>query len=66
MLEYAMAFDGPSLALLVDHDDADREYAYESVAGSFEAEESIRDTAVRLGWTTVSMRDDWETVFAEP
>ncbi|MEA2026468.1 MAG: HAD family hydrolase, partial [Chloroflexota bacterium] len=33
MLEYAAAFDGPSLSLLVDHDDAEREYAYESVAG---------------------------------
>jgi len=66
MLEYAMAFDGPSLALLVDHDDGDREYAYESVAGTFESSESIRDTAARLGWTTVSMRDDWAKVFAEP
>lgn len=66
MLEYAMAFDGPSLALLVDHDDDEREYAYESVAGTFESTESIRDTADRLGWTTVSMRDDWGTVFAEP
>ena len=26
--------------------------------------ESIVDTAARLGWTVVSMRDDWSRVFA--
>ena len=51
MLEYAMAYDGPSLALLVDHDDEEREYAYESVAGTFETEEKITDVGRRLGWT---------------
>ena len=65
MLEYAMAFEGPSLALLVNHDDAEREYAYESVAGTFETQETIVQTAARLGWTVVSMRDDWNTIFTE-
>ena len=63
MLEYAMAYDGPSLALLVNHDDGDREYAYESVAGTFSANESITDTAARLGWTVASIKNDWSTVF---
>ncbi|MFV2039325.1 MAG: HAD family hydrolase [Acidimicrobiales bacterium] len=65
MLEYTSSMDGPSLALLVNHDDAEREYAYESEAGSFVADESAEVTAARLGWTQVSMRDDWSTVFAE-
>jgi hypothetical protein len=64
MLEYAMAYDGPSLALLVNHDDGEREYAYESVAGSFAADESITDTAARLGWTVASIKNDWSTVYA--
>jgi hypothetical protein len=64
MLEYAMAYDGPSLAVLVNHDDGEREYAYESVAGTFAADESITDTAARLGWTVISIKDDWSTVFA--
>lgn len=64
MLEYAMAYDGPSLAVLVNHDDGEREYAYESVAGTFAADESITDIATRLGWTVVSMANDWDTVFA--
>jgi len=65
MLEYAMAYDGPSLAILVDHDDAEREYAYESVAGTFAADESITDTAARRGWTVVSMKNDWSTVYPD-
>lgn len=64
MLEYATAGDGPSLALLVDHDDAEREYAYESVSATIAGAPPILDTAARLGWTVVSMRDDWSTVFA--
>ena len=59
MLEYALAVDGPSMALLVNHDDADREYAYEGVAGSFETDGSFTEAAVGLGITIVSMRDDW-------
>jgi phosphoserine phosphatase len=63
MIEWAVANDGPSLGILVDHDDADREVAYESVAGTFESTERIVDIGRREGWTVVSMRDDWTTVF---
>jgi hypothetical protein len=63
MIEWAVATDGPSLGLLIDHDDADREVAYESVAGTFESTEKIVDIGRREGWTVVSMRDDWTTVF---
>jgi phosphoserine phosphatase len=65
MLEYARAFDGPSLALLIDHDDSEREAAYGSVAATFAASEPITTTARRHGWTVASMRDDWATVFAD-
>jgi phosphoserine phosphatase len=63
MLEYASTGDGPTLAFLINHDDGEREYAYESEAGTFAATESILDTAARSGWSVVSMRDDWKTVF---
>ncbi len=65
MLEYAQAFDGPSLALLVDHDDAEREYEYQSVAGTFASAEPITAMARKVGWTIVSMRADWSTVYAD-
>ena len=64
MLDYAMAADGPTLALLVDHDDADREYAYEGEAATFETTGSFLDVAAARGWTIASIRNDWATVFA--
>jgi phosphoserine phosphatase len=63
MLDYAMAAGGPALALLVDHDDAEREYAYEGVAATFDAAGSFLETAASQGWTVASMRDDWARVF---
>jgi phosphoserine phosphatase len=63
MLEYARATDGPSLAMIVDHDDDHREFAYESVAGSFDSEGSFLDRGRDLGWTIVSMRRDWDQIF---
>jgi phosphoserine phosphatase len=64
MLDHTAGTDGAGLAVLIDHDDADREYAYASEAGTFDAE-PILDTADRRGWTVVSMRHDWNRVFAD-
>jgi phosphoserine phosphatase len=64
MLEYAHTGDHPSLCLVVDHDDEEREYAYESTAATNADAEPILDTASRLSWTVVSMRDDWSRIFA--
>ena len=64
MLEWAAAGDGPTLALLVDHDDAEREFSYVSKAETFSEAEPITDVGARLGWTVVSIARDWETVFA--
>jgi phosphoserine phosphatase len=63
MLEYVATGPGPTLAMLVDHDDETREYRYESVAGTFDAPEPISETARRLDWLIVSMREDWTRVF---
>jgi phosphoserine phosphatase len=67
MLEWAAARSpadaGPRLALLVDHDDAEREYAYVSSAATFAEAEPITAVAARLGWTVASIQRDWETVF---
>jgi phosphoserine phosphatase len=63
MLEWAAASGGPSLALLLDHDDADREFSYVSTAQTFAEDEPITQVGARLGWTVVSMATDWHTVF---
>lgn len=63
MLEWATAADGPHLALVVDHDDADREFSYVGRAETFAQDETLTDVAARRGWTVASMARDWETVF---
>jgi phosphoserine phosphatase len=59
MLRYAGGPSRPALRLLVLHDDAEREFDY--VAG---AERSL-EAAKLQGWTVVSVKDDWATVFAD-
>lgn len=63
MLEWAAAGDGPTLALLVDHDDGDREFSYVSQAVTYAEPEPISEVGARQGWTVVSMANDWTTVF---
>lgn len=46
-----------SFGLLVNHDDEEREFAYTAGADASLAK------AKELGWTVVSMRNDWATVF---
>jgi phosphoserine phosphatase len=43
--------------LLINHDDAEREFAYTASA------EASMAKAEELGWTVVSMKDDWSTVY---
>jgi len=69
MLEYAEAGGGPRLAMLVLHDDGEREYAYgparglpDSKIGTFP--QSLYDQAMKDGWTVVSMKSDWKRIFA--
>ncbi|MGV0745074.1 HAD family hydrolase [Mycolicibacterium sp. XJ870] len=57
MLQYAGAGTKPSLGLLVLHDDAEREFDY--TAGA----EKALELAGTSGWTVVSVKNDWATVF---
>jgi phosphoserine phosphatase len=66
MLEWAQASRHGGLAVLIDHDDDEREFAYEGTAATFTDAEPITTVARRLGWTVVSMRNDWDIVFATP
>jgi phosphoserine phosphatase len=50
--------DAPALRMLVLHDDAQREFAY--TAGA----EQALEAAAAGGWTVISVKDDWGTVFA--
>ena len=62
MLQYATGGDGPGLAVLVHHDDAEREYAYDRGSKIGGLDKAL-DEAEARGWTVVSMREDWRTIF---
>lgn len=51
--------------LLIDHDDAEREFSYSGHSATLDNREPILDTAGRLGWTVVSMARIWVRVFGE-
>ena len=57
MLDFTQHQDKPSLRLLVLHDDAEREFDYTSGA------EQALEKADAAGWTVVSVKHDWATVF---
>ena len=59
MLEYAVAGPQRGLAILIDHDDADRELSYAGSAETTADGEPIRDVADRLGLLKVSVATDW-------
>jgi phosphoserine phosphatase len=60
MLRYSQDREGPSLQLLVNHDDAVREFAYSEKEG-----ESLK-AAQTNGWTVISIKDDWKHIFSVP
>ncbi len=59
MLRYAGGPSRPALRLLVLHDDPEREFDY--TAGA----ETSLERAGEEGWTVVSIKRDWATVFAD-
>jgi phosphoglycolate phosphatase-like HAD superfamily hydrolase len=65
MLQYTtMGSGGTRLGLLLHHDDAEREYAYDrnSKVGTLD---KALDAANSAGWVVVSMKNDWNSVFVE-
>jgi hypothetical protein len=59
MLRYCQSRPGATLQLMVHHDDAEREAAYDEPSGASLA------AAAQYGWQVVSVRDDWAQVMGE-
>jgi len=57
MLRYSQGRKGPSLQILVNHDDEKREFAYA------EDDNASLSAAKENGWLVVSIKNDWKTVF---
>jgi phosphoserine phosphatase len=63
MLEWTTSAPGARLGVLVHHDDAGREYAYDRKSPFGRLDRGLDEAGPR-GWTVVSMKDDWKQVYA--
>jgi phosphoglycolate phosphatase-like HAD superfamily hydrolase len=64
MLQWTTAGDGARFGVIVHHDDAVREWAYDRDSHIGRLDQAL-DLAPTWGWVVVSMKDDWRTIFAE-
>ena len=62
MLQWTTAGSGARLGLIVHHDDAEREYAYDRKSPFGHLERGL-DEGPKLGWTLVSMKNDWKRIY---
>lgn len=65
MLRWTTADTGsgqPRLGLIVHHDDAEREYAYDHPSAVGQLKRALVEAKER-GWVIVSMKNDWKAVF---
>jgi hypothetical protein len=65
MLEWTTSAPGPRLAVIVRHDDAAREFAYDRTSPVGRLARALNEAPQR-GWTVASIRDDWKTVYPAP
>ncbi len=65
MLEWTTAGAGPRFGLILHHDDAAREAAYDRKSPVGRLDRAL-DEAGKRGWTLVSMKSDWKTIFPPP
>jgi len=64
MLRYTAAGTGKRLALLLHHDDRDREYAYDRDFKISPLTEGLEVVPMLSGGALVSMKQDWNRIFA--
>ena len=62
MLEWTTSGPGPSLGVIVRHDDATREFAYDRNSSVGRLARAL-DEAPARGWTVLSVRSDWKQVY---
>lgn len=64
MLQWTGSGAGPRFCLYVHHTDAQREWAYDRQSQVGRLDRGLDEAKVR-GWTIVSMKDDWRTIFKD-
>lgn len=65
MLEWTTAGRGARFGLIVHHTDAAREFAYDRTSPIGKLDKGL-DEGPKRGWTIISMKDDWKSVFPAP
>lgn len=65
MLQWTTSGPGARFAALVHHDDAAREFAYDRTSSVGHLEKAL-DAAAQQGFTVISMKQDWKSIFAAP
>jgi phosphoserine phosphatase len=63
MLEWTTSGPGARLGMIVHHDDAAREFAYDRDSHIGKLERGLDEAGAR-GWSLISVKDDWNTVYA--
>jgi phosphoglycolate phosphatase-like HAD superfamily hydrolase len=63
MLQWTVAGQGPRFAAILQHTDADREWAYDRQSHVGRLDKAL-DEANARGWTVINMKRDWKRVFA--
>ena len=63
MLEWTTTGSGPRFGMIVHHDDAKREWAYDRKSSIGRLDRGL-DEAPKRGWVVVSMKDNWKRIFA--
>ena len=62
MLQWTTMAKGARLGMIVHHDDAEREYAYDRDSKVGHLAKGL-DDAKKYGWVLIRMKDDWKTIF---
>ncbi len=65
MLEWTTTGSGRRLGMIVHHDDAKREFAYDRKSDFGRLDRAL-DAASERDWHIISMKDDWENVYPAP
>jgi hypothetical protein len=65
MIEWTTSAPGARLGVIVHHDDAQREFAYDRASHIGKLVRGLDEGPAR-GWTTVSVKNDWKQVYERP
>lgn len=64
MLEWITSGNDPRFGMMIHHNDVEREFAYDRESHIGKLARGL-DEGPKRGWTIVSMKDDWKTVFSK-